>query len=345
VPEDSRAHASAPEGQASAPGARSSSGKTGEAQASAPGARSSSGETGEESKVQPSPVSEGRAEPARRGKQSSVFRTYRKTIVLSLVAILFGVGAGVIFLGASPSPVAPSGGLTSFAVGANFVPFGANLSLTDLPSRNGIDVSADLFSLSRQAHGATLTVTVPATTWGGLTACAPPPARCILGLPGSNAKNAEFNFPSKPTLYLRTPQFTEYSLTVHVAIPNVGYNAAWNSEYVAATLPEFGVNTLQYPHGAKIPIRIFLRIPNAAKYSWTSGTSPRILGKDAAWNFDSPLGSAQVVNGVSLPEQDADTKWIFVAGALLGIAGGAFVGAIQEAVRPEGSARKSGGSA
>ena len=42
--------------------------------------------------------------------------------------------------------------------------------------------------------------------------------------------------------------------------------------------------------------------------------------------------SSSVETGISLATQDRDNKLIFVAGALLGIAGGALIGAIQEII-------------
>ena len=80
---------------------------------------------------------------------------------------------------------------------------------------------------------------------------------------------------------------------------------------------------------------INMQIPNPDRYTWTSGTAPIDTGSYVGWHFTSTPGAAQANNGISLSAQDSATKLIFVAGALLGIAGGALVGAIQEAVKSE----------
>ena len=120
-------------------------------------------------------------------------------------------------------------------------------------------------------------------------------------------------------------------------IPDIGYNTAWNNEYVSAALPELQVYMTKGGSDVQedLPVTMAVTIPGANKYSWTSGNIPAVDGSYVGWQFSSPPDVAQVNNGISLPAQDSATKLIFIAGALLGIAGGALVGAIQEAVRSE----------
>lgn len=79
-----------------------------------------------------------------------------------------------------------------------------------------------------------------------------------------------------------------------------------------------------------------------ASYDWTGGPSPEYThvfstdsphGVEASWNLPvTELNNPTPVSGQDNSAIAWDNLRIFVAGALVGIAGGAFVGAIQEAI-------------
>lgn len=257
-------------------------------------------------------------------------RAYLKSVVLLVTAVIAGVAALVCF--PKDAPVAPSGGLRTISMDTPFVPYGADVTLTDDHSRNGTTVVAQVTSTTPQSARATLSINVPDSTWGGANKCGPPPARCI---PAGSGKIVVYGFLRSIKHVVGAQVY--YREAVRVFIPGVGYNAAWNNEYISATLPNVQVYLIKagnYIH-EDIPITMAVRIPDAGKYTWTSGAPPMVTGSYVIWLFTSPPGTAQVNNGVSLPAQDSAAKLFFVAGALLGIAGGALVGAIQEAVKPE----------
>jgi len=262
-------------------------------------------------------------------RRSRVLRRYRKSIVLLVVAILTGVGALICF--PTDSPVVADGGLRSVDLKAFFVPVNVALWLADDPARHAVVVTAEVVSNTPQRTRAALTMTVPATTWGATSRCSPQPSTCLAD---GASKIVNFGFAGWTKTAIGNQ--TLYHERVRVTIPGVGYNTAANEEYVSATLPNFEMWT--YKAGAgytrdEVPRTIALRIPGAAKYAWTSGPSPSINGGYASWLFTTPAGASTVTSGVSLAVQDTDSKLIFLAGALLGIAGGALVGAIQEAIR------------
>jgi hypothetical protein len=295
-------------------------------------APSSTAESGDQapqpdSALEPGSTSKSRVDLTR--KFGRFLHAYLKSMVLLVTAVIAGVAALVCF--PKDAPVAPSGGLRLVTIDTPFAPSTASVTLTDDHSRNGVTVVAQVISTTQQSARATLSITVPRTTWGGANKC-PPPARCTVF---GGAKNVSFGFP-RSTKYL-VGVYTYYRESVQVFIPDVGYNTAWNSEYISATLPNVQVYLLRAGNYIRedVPITIAVRIPDASKYTWTSGSPPVVNGSDVAWEFTSPPGAAQVNNGVSLPAQDLATKLIFLAGALLGIAGGALVGAIQEAVKSE----------
>ena len=300
---------------------------------SSPGLPSSTAEVGDQasrpdSVPVPGPALQRCVDLAR--KSGRFFRAYLKSLVLLVTAIIAGFAAFVCF--PKDAPVAPSGSLRIINIDAPFVPNNVYVTLVNDNSHNGITVLALVDSTTPQSAHANLDIQVPITTWGGANKCAPPPTRCV---PLSTAKVVRLEFPAltKATLGAQTL----YRESLSVFIPGVGYNAAWNNEYVSATLPSVQVYLFRagtYTH-EDVPAIIAVQIPNAHQYTWTSGTSPLDNGSYVSWSFTASPGSAQVNNGISLPAQDSATKLIFVAGALLGIAGGALVGAIQEAVKSE----------
>jgi hypothetical protein len=263
-------------------------------------------------------------------KSGRFLRVYLRSIVLLVTAAIAGIAAFVFF--PKDGPVAPSGGPQSVEIDAPFIPYVVFITLTDDPSHDGTRVVAQVTTTTPQSARATLSITVPGTTWGGTNKCSPQPSRCY---PLGSAKAAQFGFPGWNKFLVAGRAF--YREAVQASIPGVGYNAAWNSEYVSATLPRVPVYLLKA--GIFIPedvaTTIAIGIPDPHKYTWTSGSAPRATGSYVDWDFTGSPGAAQVDNGISLSAQDSATKLIFVAGALLGIAGGALVGAIQEAVRSE----------
>jgi hypothetical protein len=255
---------------------------------------------------------------------------YLKSIVLLVTAAIAGVAALVCF--PKDGPVAPSGGLQTVVMEAPFTPDAARVALTDDRSRNGIAVFAQVTSTTPQSARATLIFNVPGATWGGVNKCGPPPVQCLAN---GSQKTVLFGF-NRSTKFFSAGR-ANYKQELRGFIPGIGYNAAWNSQYISATLPSVDVYLVKAGNliHQDVVTSIAVRIPDADKYTWTSGTPPKVVGSYADWTFTSPPRAAQVNNGVSLPAQDSATKLVFIAGALLGIAGGALVGAIQEAVKPK----------
>jgi hypothetical protein len=85
------------------------------------------------------------------------------------------------------------------------------------------------------------------------------------------------------------------------------------------------------------------RLPSASSYDWSSLPAAAVTGTVAAWQQDLASGdtAGRTAVGVDHAAQTGDDIKIFVAGALLGIAGGAIIAAVQEAMhlggRPEPS--------
>jgi hypothetical protein len=133
---------------------------------------------------------------------------------------------------------------------------------------------------------------------------------------------------------------TLYGQVAEVFLRGVSYNLASNGVYAAATLPDVAFIRSRSPRlfsgvGTReiIPTQIYLRPDHSTQFSWTGNPPPVVFGGNVTWTFSRPItGTALSATGVSLSGQDAATKSTFIAGALLGIAGGALVGALQEAI-------------
>jgi hypothetical protein len=117
----------------------------------------------------------------------------------------------------------------------------------------------------------------------------------------------------------------------------------------------FGVTSNGVDASAAIPEVIYLgqgnpilltayRLQSASSYDWSSLPAAAVTGTVVAWQQDLASGdtAGRTAVGVDHAGQTSDDIKIFVAGALLGIAGGAIVAAVQEAMhlggRPEPSA-------
>ena len=261
------------------------------------------------------------------------FRRYLKSSVLLLTAAVAGLAALVCF--PTDSPVAPRGGLQNISVDTPVVPSTVSFWLTDVRARNEIVVAAQVVTTTPQTAHSTLSIVVPGATWGGLSRCSPQPSHCV---PFGSAKDFRVGL-TRWTKFVIGQQ-TFYREFARVLVPHAGYNTSSNDEYISATLPNAEVYLQSKRAGyvrQDVPRNLTLWIPHADRYTWTSGSLPAVSGPYATWEFTTPPGSALVANGVSLPVQDADSKLLFLAGALLGVAGGAIVGAIQEAVKQDQS--------
>ena len=93
---------------------------------------------------------------------------------------------------------------------------------------------------------------------------------------------------------------------------------------------------------AGVVVNYFVALANGNSYTWDSGSTgytPEYFGGEESWTYQSNVASTPTNDviassisdsGVNLSLQDRATKRALIAGVLLGIAGGAIVGALQE---------------
>ena len=109
----------------------------------------------------------------------------------------------------------------------------------------------------------------------------------------------------------------------------LGYTA--NGVTASAALPEL---QLDGPSGQTADMFIQYNIPSADSYDWSASPTFQTTGDSATWNeelTDGGLPTSTAV-GTNHANQAKDNRNTFLAGALVGLAGGALLSAVQEAL-------------
>jgi hypothetical protein len=219
-----------------------------------------------------------------------------------LLAIAVVTGLAALFTFRSDSSVFPDSRLNTFLLTAfgDFVPDYVHIYLLPDPNVRGMAV-----------HFYVVSVTDPTT-------------RMVLSTDVSGV-----DYVLSPWVHYQSG----YEKYVRFILPGVGDNESENSEFVTALLPKLefiNYASITNPGPENVQTVISVAIPDASKYNWTSGSPPAFGGILASWNFLTSPSTTTTETGVSLSVQDRNTKLVFISGALLGVAGGALVGAIQE---------------
>ncbi len=297
-------------------------------------------------------------------KQRRGFITkYVVALALFLVAIALGLGSYAIF--PTDSPVTVHDGIQGISTTSVFTPTAVDIHEAPL-GETGVRLTVRVRAASNQMPPTgDVVVVVPPQAWGARLRCPAPAAYCTIDKAGF--KNAHYRLGPSSTnpqddwedKGLDHAQY-RYLLAVHITIANVGRNFARNREYIATLLPPVIVQTqpascvyLQpaqcAPTSQDVPVNYDETVSEGRNYTWNAGsTIPVYVGGAFHWIYGTSLTLATSVSptfysGVDLEVQDQNSTLTFLAGAMLGIAGGALVGAIQEGVharKEELAARK-----
>jgi len=145
--------------------------------------------------------------------------------------------------------------------------------------------------------------------------------------------------PSDPVGTLVTLSFAASGYaSVLVGDREVGFDSNGTTAY--AQLPLVQVPLGNEPAAETPSVSVTYNIPNAKSYDWNTGPQPQTVGTGSiTWNLLVTATSGTefqsdpvAVGGVDDAAQQRQTLMTFVAGTLLGIAGGALIGAFQEAI-------------
>jgi len=116
---------------------------------------------------------------------------------------------------------------------------------------------------------------------------------------------------------------------VFVRADDLGY--AFNEVTAAAAVPQVNY----FGPGSPLLMTEYDRVPSPNRYDWSAFPPEGSYGTRIAWGEVVTNGASQgrVSIGVDHANQTKDSNNTFIAGALIGLAGGALLSAIQEAFR------------
>jgi hypothetical protein len=128
---------------------------------------------------------------------------------------------------------------------------------------------------------------------------------------------------------LQTPPFGAAYAQVFVKAHSFG--KTFNGVTASAAIPSVTYNDSGTPI-----LETQYTIPSASSYDWSAFPTQFANGTIARWNEQVNGGTAEgrAAVGVNHANQSDDDNKTFVAGALLGLAGAAFLSAVQEALHP-----------
>jgi hypothetical protein len=127
--------------------------------------------------------------------------------------------------------------------------------------------------------------------------------------------------------------FNKQSATTHFLVKAGSFGVTYNSVTAAAAIPEI----LLLGHSAESGpgnLSVVYNLPSASSYDWSSDPTSSVTNSQAAWD-ETVIGDdtpGRAVVGINHAAQSDDDTRTFIAGALLGLAGGALLSGVQEAL-------------
>jgi len=288
-------------------------------------------------------VSEGGEEQSR-GTESAAKRAalhrYRVALVLFIVAVALGVTAKEVL--PSSSAVFVHGAIQRITVTGNLSVSGVDLKETPLPGGKGVTLVVTLRSpqpqLPTRLERLVLAVPDSSPCPKGALSCRPPV---------SGTRTIYVRFPDREWSNTGAKGALPYrfELPVRIDLPGVASNLVQDDQDVAAALPPVSVlqqaanSTTAPTYESSVVVTYSQSMSNGGSYSWSdTATAPVTIGNLEVWSYVAVTSvpaalSPQLDSGTDLTVEAHNTNAVFLAGALLGIAGGALVGAVTEAIK------------
>jgi hypothetical protein len=263
---------------------------------------------------------------------------YRTPLWLLALAIAFGLLAYRIY--PKDAPAAPEDAVQGVGVLANFSPTAIAVSQTPDPAVNGFSLQIILHAKHRVSHSGYVTIVLPPTAWGSAHKC-PTSAYCPPNRAG--VKVVTYQLPTKwSDAGSLEPTPDRWELRQTITVDDVATNVSLNAEYVAVLTPPISVqlgpapfpNPTSYPY-LKVLSVYAEQVTNGGAYTWNTGSTPDYVNGFDRWTAT----SAEALQDTASPTLDSGTDLTvaarngnlqFIAGIVVGIAGGALVGSLQE---------------
>ncbi len=262
-------------------------------------------------------------ELARLRQRASRLRRFRTAIVLSIVFVLLVVVAYQLYPRRAPVSRPP---LYSLVV-RQYVPLTAlQVEVTEKPAGHyhlmfTVVVGKDTGSATRS-----VSIAFQPSVKVLHLSCVPS-AACA-----ATMRNGHQSITVRPRGFNNSPGAYYYTLP---EITFVSTRFAWdaNGLQLEATVPT--VSVLGCPKGClggSLRVQTIYAVVDGSSYTFTGGPPPSsVQPSSVAWTIPvAQLATPNTVSATDLSAADRDTLKTFAAGAILGIAGGALVGAVQE---------------
>jgi hypothetical protein len=251
-------------------------------------------------------------------------RKHWTSVVLFIVFAGLSAGAAALYYSSSPGELAEPA-YTTMALQSDFPVGIIGYSVTQHSGTADIAISVKLKGVPRGVvPAATLQLTPPN---GDHFLICPPVVPCA-------ALGSAFTQPQDLT-FVPGPSGTE-TASVSVTVKAQAFGDASNGLNAAAVLPQV-LYQCSSCSGSSIPmLQVRYNLAGAGSYGWSSFPAQQAGATGATW--EEPVVAdgetpGRVAAGVDDLTQQRDNTFVFLAGAFIGTAGAALVGAITEAFR------------
>jgi hypothetical protein len=276
-------------------------------------------------------VSTGEHESGSRARR--ILTRYQTPVWLLGLALAFGVLAFLLY--PDDTPVTPDDAVQGVAFLSSFTPTAINLTQTPDPQVDGFTLQIVVHASVQPSHSGTIVIELPTDAFGTYKACPVPLAEeCPHDLAG--LKNAVYALPS--TWLNGGPSqtaATRNELRLTVTVKDAGSNLSRDAEYISVLTPPVSVQLSSTKAYVTVPTFYNEQVPNGDAYTWSTGQVPVYVNDLDSWTGSSASGpqesaSPTLDSGIDLAVQSRDGNLQFIAGIVVGVAGGALVGAMQE---------------
>jgi len=212
---------------------------------------------------------------------------------------------------------------------ANFTPNAINVNEIPDPGVNGLTLQIWLHAASKLPHTGSVDVVLPSNVQ-----CPELADGCRVDTAG--LKDVSYFLPQKWQDHKSTnPAAERYELRMSITVSDVGSNLSRNSEFVSVLIPPISFQQIGSPSYTQVFTVYAEHVPAGNAYTWTTGTDPVYLDGFDRWTVMSAGSKQDTVSptlnsGTDLGVQARNGNLQFIAGIVVGVAGGALVGAVQE---------------
>jgi len=159
-----------------------------------------------------------------------------------------------------------------------------------------------------------------------------------------------YRFGSQPWTNFGATAIQQYQYGVTLTVPDMpgtSANLAQDGQDIATSLPPVSVLQYVYTYGQTAPAPTYLadppevdygeRVMHGGDYTWQDGLDPVETAGWAHWFYATASSAPEALSptfhdGTDLSVQNWNNTLTFLAGILLGVAGGALVAALQVAI-------------